>query len=599
MRSGRLMAMLAFLMLLGMGMPLYASAESNASADEKALKTVPIIVEGLKALDPDDLYEALGVKTHSWLEFWKSDEKRIPVNLISSLDNTLRGYLDSQGYYDAVYTIRVKPEKVIIHIDEREPVIVADINISSDFPIEDYITFEKGEAFKTDKFTRIKSRIKSALLKEGYCSYDLDTKAYVDLDKRTVDLVYRLKKGGLCHFGNTTVVEKPEGISDAVILSRMRYRPGDLFTTERVNESYAALNELGIFGQTVINTEKKYFNEVRPEVFAKLKQKMHRYTVSVGYDTVVGFRARGTYDHYNFFGGGRKFGLVAQYSTEVTELSANFFQPALFRLWDRYYNLYLDGGYYREAYDYYDEKKIYFDGKVSYTDGTWMWDLGLALERLEIVQTGTPDIDEQDFFPGFFDLIYGYVHLSYDRRDSKTNPRNGYYLGGYLEYGYSVGGKENDPYYKLELEGHYIKSFGLLTLAGVGRAAVLDDGGKAALPASKYLYAGGSYSNRAYGDRDIGITVSPTRDLGTGGRTWLNATAEAQYPIWGDLYAGLFYDATLISDQIYGIGSASWIQTGGVGVRYMTPIGPLKIDYGFNIHEPSINRFSLMIGQSF
>ncbi|WP_457602591.1 BamA/TamA family outer membrane protein [Nitratifractor sp.] len=599
MKKGRIAAALIVVALLGAEHPLSAANDANVSKSEKAIKTLPIVIKGLKALDPDEVYKVLGVKTHSWLEFWKSDEKRIPVDLIPSIKNTLRGYLDSQGYYDATFTVKVTPKKVVIHIDENKPVTVADINISSDFPIDDYVTFKKGEPFKTDQFTRIKSRIKSALLKEGYCSYDLDTKAYVDLDKRTVDLIYRLKKGGLCHFGNTTVVEKPEGISDAVILSRMRYRPGDLFTTERVNESYAALNELGIFGQTVINTEKKYFNEVRPEVFTKLKQKMHRYTVSLGYDTEVGFRARGTYDHYNFFGGGRKLGLVAQYSTEVTELSANFFQPALFKFWDRYYNLYLDGGYHQESYDYYDEKKVYFNSKIAYTDGTWGWDLGLSLERLEIVQTGTPDIDEQDFFPGFFDLIYGYGRLIYDRRDSKTNPRNGYYLSGYFEYGLSLAEVENNPYYKLELEGHYIKSFGLLTLATVGHAAVLEDGGKAALPASKYLYAGGSYSNRAYGDRDIGITVSSTQDLGIGGRTWLNFTTEAQYPIWGDLYAGIFYDATLIAADAYSTAGSQWIQTGGGGLRYMTPVGPLKIDYGVNIHDPSISRFSLMIGQSF
>ena len=542
----------------------------------------------------------MGVRTKSWFEFWKDDEKRIPEELIPAIPDTLRGFLDSKGYYDATFQVIRKKDRVIVKVKEGKPVKVADINVRSDFPIREYITFEKGEPFETTQFTQIKSKIKNALLKEGYCSYDLDTKAYVDLDKRSVDLVYRLKKGGLCHFGNTTVVKKPEGLRDAVILSRMRYRPGDVFTTERVNESYSALNRLGIFGQTLINTEKKYFNEVRPEVHAKLKQKMHRYTVSAGYDTEVGFRARATYDHYNFFGGGRKVGLVAQYSTEVKELSANFFQPALFQFWDRYYNLNLDTGYYQEAFDFYDEKKIYFDSKISYVDGTWAWDLGFSIERLKIVLTDTPSNPDEDIvFPGMFDLMYGYGRLIYDRRDSKNNPRNGYYLMGAMEFGYSMGEEGDNPYYKLELEGRYIKSFGLLTLAGVGRAAILDDFDRANLPASKYLYAGGSFSNRAYGDRDIGWTVSPASDLGIGGRTWLNATAEAEYPIWGDLYGGIFYDATLISPEIYGIGDADWIQSAGAGIRYMTPVGPLKIDFAVNLHDPSINRASLMIGQSF
>jgi translocation and assembly module TamA len=569
-------------------------AERKEPQKREEITTVPIVIEGLKALDPDEVYEVLGVKVAKWFEFWKDEEKRIPRELIPAISDTLRGYLDSKGYYDATYRVEVSGSGVRVVIDENRPVTVAEINVSSDFPIDEYISFERGEPFETDTFTTVKSRIKSALMKEGYCSYDLDTKAYVDLDKRTVDLVYRLKKGDLCRFGNTTVVSKPEDLREAVILSRMRYRPGDIFTTERVNESYAALNRLGIFGQTMINTEIKYFNEVRPQVSAQYKEKMHRYTLSAGYDSEVGMRVRGTYDHFNFFGGGRKIGLVAQYSAEDIELTVNFFQPALTRIGDRYIDLYLDGGYTRYSYDTYDENRIYLDAWLRHNDGTWSIDLGVTAERIKIVLSG----EDEGVLPGNYNLIYPYLRVTYDARDSKLNPRNGYYFSGYFEYGYSQGVDETDTYYKMLLEARAIKSFGELTLAAVGRFGVVDDGGVAALPASKYFYAGGSYSNRAYAERDIGITYGPTDDGALGGRTWLNVTAEAQYPIWGDLYAGVFYDATMLSEDIYDF-SYSWVQSAGVGIRYMTPVGPMKLDFAANIHDPAINRISIMIGQSF
>jgi translocation and assembly module TamA len=122
--------------------------------------------------------------------------------------------------------------------------------------------------------------------------------------------------------------------------------------------------------------------------------------------------------------------------------------------------------------------------------------------------------------------------------------------------------------------------------------------GKATLPASKFLYAGGSNGNRAYNDRDIGITTAPDAYDSLGGRTWLNFTAEIQYPIRGNFYGGVFFDATMISGELYDF-SADWIQSAGIGVRYITPIGPLKIDFAANIHDPGANRISMMMGQSF
>ncbi len=578
---------------------LHANRQENLDKQKdiignKRVKTIALEIKGNKALNSDEIYEVLGVKVVPWYVLWEEHTKKIPIKLIDLIPDTLRGFLDSKGYYDAEFKIKKSSKKITIIIKENRPLRVKDINISSDFPIKKYITFSRGDSFETERFINIKSRIKSELLHKGYCSYDLDTKAYVNLKSRSVNLVYRLKKGGLCHFGKTTIVKKPKGLRDGVILSRLRYREGDLYTTERVNESYRALNELGMFGRVVIDTQKKYFNRVQPEIYTQAKDKLHRYSVALGYDSIVGFRVKANYNQFNFLGDGRKIGLTAQYSSVVKEIYGNFYQPALFKFAGRYINFQLRTGYRKEHFDDYDEKKLFSDWKLNYIDGFWKVDLGLTFERINIALKNPSNT----IFPGDFNLAYNYINVSYDHRDSKINPKNGYYLSSYFEYGYSQGKLKSNPYYKLVLEGRLIHSFGDLTLAGVIHTGILEDGGIASLPASKFFYAGGSFSNRAYKEHDIGVTLSPTQDLGIGGKNWLNLSFEADYPILENLDGAIFLDATKISEKRSGKDS-KWIESAGFGLRYQTPIGPLKIDFAFNIHQFSQHRLTFMIGQSF
>jgi translocation and assembly module TamA len=73
---------------------------------------------------------------------------------------------------------------------------------------------------------------------------------------------------------------------------------------------------------------------------------------------------------------------------------------------------------------------------------------------------------------------------------------------------------------------------------------------------------------------------------------------EADYPIWGDLYGAVFTDNTMLTADAYDF-SGEIITSAGVGVRYMTPIGPFKLDLGMNVADTSQFGISFQIGQSF
>ena len=163
-------------------------------AEEIELPTHEIYFSGQKHFDEADLQDALGVKMPSFFQFWKDDTPRIKDKLLPSLAPSLKSFYESEGFYDANFKIRETNTTVFVTINENEPVRVNDINISSDYNISSLITMTKGDIFRAETFISVKSKIIAQLLKDGYCSYDLDSKAYVDLELHTVDLQYKLLK---------------------------------------------------------------------------------------------------------------------------------------------------------------------------------------------------------------------------------------------------------------------------------------------------------------------------------------------------------------------------------------------------------------------
>ena len=118
------------------------------------------------------------------------------------------------------------------------------------------------------------------------------------------------------------------------------------------------------------------------------------------------------------------------------------------------------------------------------------------------------------------------------------------------------------------------------------------------IPESKLFFAGGVNSNRAYGYKRVGVIYSPTLYGIEGGSTMTNLSLEANYPIGDNLYAAVFSDNTMLTKDEYDF-SGDILSSAGLGVRYITPFGPIKLDVGMNVHDTSEYAMHFQIGQSF
>jgi len=130
------------------------------------------------------------------------------------------------------------------------------------------------------------------------------------------------------------------------------------------------------------------------------------------------------------------------------------------------------------------------------------------------------------------------------------------------------------------------------------------------VPFFKRYFLGGSSNLRGWGRLDVAPLSSGGLPLG--GTRFVNSSAELRAPIWSNLSGVLFIDAGRVSaDPLSGAPmDTGWRYDVGPGIRYQTPIGPLRVDIGYQLNpipglmvngekETRRFRFHFSIGQAF
>ncbi len=547
-------------------------------------------IDGNKILGKSYIYESLGLSLPPWYEFWKPKKAKVNPRIIPSLQESLETLYRSEGFYHVRIDKREDNRSVRFTIKEGPYVTITKIRTESDFPIADLITFREGDRFRANRFVAIKKAIREKMLMKGYCNYDLDAKAYIDIKKDSAVLRYRLKSNAPCVFGRIGI-HPPKGISRKVVRSRILFRSGDPYSLDKVNKTYSTLSGLEAFDGIQLQTRKKD-NRIDTDITLYAKQKPTRREIGLGYETNYGFKAFLHWNRKNFQGDAKKLSFDLKYSQRERLFKNGFFWPALVKVpgFDYYLDFKNSFSYSRITYENFSEEKI-SDKVHLLTDHDWFSiDSGVGLEYIKIRKfREICNISEGDFL-----LLYPYAEVVFDLRDSKINPREGFYVSQYIEGGVQKIISEIS-YAKGVLEGRAIYTFRRFTAAAKSRIGLLREfAGK--LPESKLFYAGGAFSNRAYGYNRLGAFDADCGDIG--GRTLLDNTLEISHPVYKNIDLALFWDSTMISSRTLNF-NLRFKNSIGTGIRYNTAIGPVKFDVGFSLEDRKQYAIHFQIGQSY
>jgi outer membrane protein insertion porin family len=100
------------------------------------------------------------------------------------------------------------------------------------------------------------------------------------------------------------------------------------------------------------------------------------------------------------------------------------------------------------------------------------------------------------------------------------------------------------------------------------------------LPIDERFFNGGATSVRSFGERDLGPHDPKGNPIG--GEFYTIFNVEYTFPIYGELQGALFFDAgdLLPTSEEPGVDDMRYALGGGL--RYKLPIGPIRLDYGWN-----------------
>ncbi len=181
--------------------------------------------------------------------------------------------------------------------------------------------------------------------------------------------------------------------------------------------------------------------------------------------------------------------------------------------------------------------------------------------------------------------------FEWDKRDNIFNPSRGFLLQTNLEYsGPAIGSGEGVHFILNKNELSYYKTLRRnLILAFSGAYSYMKALGEAeGIPENRRLVLGGRTTIRSLGEKNLRFDQSGVDQIDSA-----LFKAEIRQGLFGDVGMGYFFDVGKVSAA--GFEGEGWRQGAGVGIRYLTPVGPLALDFAFNLDKKSGEDFSRIL----
>ncbi|HEY0625410.1 MAG TPA: BamA/TamA family outer membrane protein [Allosphingosinicella sp.] len=511
------------------------------------------------------------------------------------LAELLRAY----GYYDAAVTTRVEaasagPVQVVLEAEPGPIYRFAEVRLpgieaagENEAALRDAFGVEANAPVNAAAVTAGEAALRAELGRRGYVFADVGAlDIAVDHETRTATLELPVRPQGARRFGRV-VVEGQRLFSASHIETIARFDQGEPYRTERIDDLRRALVATGLVSSVDIRPVARAGTDIVDLAVALEPAPLRTIAGELGYGTGEGFRLEGSWQHRNLLPPEGAVTLRAVAGTREQLIAANLRRNNFGRR-DRVLTATVSAGHIER--DAYEANTFQLSAGIERQSNLiwqkkWSWGFGA-----ELIASDETDVDVASGTTRDRTFLIGALpaFLSYDGSNDLLDPTEGFRLSGRFSPEATLQGGFFG-YGKAQVDGSaYHPVTDNVVMAGRVRLGSIVGENRDRIAPSRRFYAGGGGSVRGYGFQRLGPR-DPIFDDPIGGRSLAEFSIEARVRtslfdgalgIVPFLDAGNIYTSSLpdIGDLRFGV---------GVGVRYHTRFGPIRVDVGTPLNRRS------------
>ncbi|MDQ7978282.1 outer membrane protein assembly factor BamA [Paraburkholderia sp. SARCC-3016] len=581
---------------------------------------------GNKVFSTSTLRDEMEMSTPNWFSWYTKNDLYSKEKLTGDLEH-IRSYYLNRGYLEfniESTQVSITPDRkdmyLTVTLHEGEPYTISSIKLAGNLldreaELQKVVTVKPGQRFSAEKLQATTKAIVDKLGEYGYAFATVNAVPQIDQEHHKVDLTLQVTPGKRVYVRRINVTGNTR-TRDEVVRREMRQLESSWFDSSKLALSKDRINRLGYFTNVDVTTVPVEGTDDQVDVNVDVTEKpTGAITLGAGFSSTDKVVLSAGVSQDNVFGSGTSLSVNVNTAKTfrtltVTQVDPYFTVDGIKRITDAYYRtvqplIFSTDSSFRIITVGADTK---FGIPFSEAD-TVFFGVGLEQNRLDIDgQTPQSYIDYVKEFGRVVNNVPVTVGWSRDDRDSALVPSRGYFTQANAEYGTPAG---NTTYVKFDAQAQYYYSFargfvlGLNFQGGYGKGL---DG--QTFPIFKNYFAGGIGSVRGYEPSSLGPRDSTTGDP-IGGSRLAVGNIELTFPL-----PGTGYDRTLRvftffdGGNVWGDPGQGGTTTGanglrygyGVGLAWISPIGPLKLSLGFPLVKHTgdqYQKFQFQIGTAF